>query len=93
MKHFNAGATHRATHAARLRAANDLVQRTLAQHGLAGQAAPMKGAGVAAMPSVTEMLSKLGTSAPKPRAPQTDIPKGAAFRLIHTPARQAVGPF
>jgi hypothetical protein len=49
MKLFNAGAPQQVPHAAGLTAANDLVQRTLAQHGLAGQAAPMEGASGAAM--------------------------------------------
>lgn len=79
MKLFNAGAMHRATDTARLTAANDLVQRTLAQHGLAGQAAPMEGAGLPAMPSVTDLLSKLGVASPTPVAPEADLPQGAAF--------------
>lgn len=64
MKLFNVGATHRATNDARLTAANDLVQRTLAQHGLGGQAVPMGATELPAMPSINDLLSKLAAASP-----------------------------
>ena len=79
MKLFNVGATRRATNDARLKAANDLVQRTLAQHGLGGQAVPMGATELPAMPSINDLLSKLGAASPSSAAPIADIPTGASF--------------
>tara|TARA_R110002049_G_scaffold295840_1_gene483511 strand:- start:10870 stop:11943 length:1074 start_codon:yes stop_codon:yes gene_type:complete len=79
MKLFNAGAKRRATPDARLIAANDLVQRTLAQHGLAGQAGPMAASELPAMPSMNDLLSKLGAGSTQPASPAVDIPAGASF--------------
>ncbi|SDG04865.1 extracellular catalytic domain type 1 short-chain-length polyhydroxyalkanoate depolymerase [Sulfitobacter delicatus] len=79
MKLFNAGAMRRATPDARLTAANDLVQRTLAQHGLAAQSGPMGASELPAMPSINDFLSKLGAAPSSPAGPAADIPAGARF--------------
>ncbi|MFC6761425.1 alpha/beta hydrolase family esterase [Sulfitobacter porphyrae] len=79
MKLFNVGAMRRATPDARLIAANDLVQRTLAQHGLAGQAGPTGAADLPALPSINDLLSKLGATTPSPASSTPDIPVGASF--------------
>ena len=79
MKLFNAGAMRRATPDARLTAANDLVQRTLAQHGLSAQSGPMDASELPAMPSINDLLSKLGAATPSPAGPAADIPTGASF--------------
>ncbi|SFG37427.1 Esterase PHB depolymerase [Sulfitobacter dubius] len=79
MKLFNAGAKRRATPDARLIAANDLVQRTLAQHGLAAQAGPMDAADLPAMASISDLFAKLGAATPSPAASTPEIPAGASF--------------
>ena len=79
MKLFNAGAMRRATPDARLIAATDLVQRTLAQHGLAAQAGPMDAADLPAMASISDLFAKLGAATPSPAASTPEIPAGASF--------------
>ncbi len=84
MKKFNAGAWRPATDDARLtriNAANDLVQRTLAQHGLASpQGGQAVGAG--ALPSMDSLMQGLKMPAGAGAGPVRDvpIPAGAAFR-------------
>lgn len=81
---FNAGAQRPApddVRAVRLAAANDLVQRTLAQHGLlsgAGQnalALPQQG-----LPSLRNMLSRLDPSTGATPLQDAPVPHGAEFR-------------
>ena len=79
MKLFNAGATRRATHNARLMAANDLVQRTLAQHGLAAQNMPLEGVELPAMSSLNDLLAQFAGNDSMHAAPADDLPKGAVF--------------
>lgn len=80
MKLFNVGALRQATDSARLSAANDLVQRTLAQHGLAPQSGQAARQEMPSMPSLESMLAKFAV--PSSNAGQTDvaIPAGAHFR-------------
>ncbi len=80
MKSLNAGAPRRATDAARLSAANDLVQRTLAQHGLLAPQGPTGMEPLAAMPPFDGILSRLAGSGHGRTAPRADLPQGAAFR-------------
>ncbi len=79
MKLFNAGATRRATHNARLMAANDLVQRRLAQHGLAAQNMPLEGVELPAMSSMNDLLAQFAGNHSMHAAPADDLPKGAVF--------------
>ena len=80
MKLFNVGALRQATDGARLSAANDLVQRTLAQHGLVPQSRQTAGHEMPGMPSLESMLAKF--TGPIGNVTQTDlvIPAGAEFR-------------
>ena len=80
MKLFNVGAMRPASDGARLSAANDLVQRTLARHGLAGPAAPGGPTAVSALPSLTQMLAKLSSAQTGPGAAAVVVPDGAAFK-------------
>ena len=64
MKIFNASALRKAITPARLSAANDLVQRTLAQHGLSSD-----------LPAMPPLPSLVQTPAPK-----ITIPTGATFK-------------
>ena len=71
MKIFNGGAWRPANKDARLAAANDLVQRTLAQHGLA----PGGGGPAARMPGLEAMMERFsGREAAEPV-----LPEGARF--------------
>jgi poly(hydroxyalkanoate) depolymerase family esterase len=79
MKLFNVGASRRATHDARLTAANDLVQRTLAQHGLASHYRQPDGAQLPAMPSINALLSQLVAPSTSPAASIAETPDGAEF--------------
>ena len=80
MKLFNVGALRPATDDARLSAAKDLVQRTLAQHGLVPQSVKAAGQNLSDMPSLENMLSKF--TAPTVNAGRTHaaLPAGAQFR-------------
>ncbi|WCR10316.1 PHB depolymerase family esterase [Paracoccus stylophorae] len=83
MKLFNADALRRATDGERLSAANDLVQRTLAQHGLApstGQAETGEMPTMPAMPSLDDMLARLGGARINAGAAAITLPEGAEFR-------------
>ncbi|HEY9037845.1 MAG TPA: PHB depolymerase family esterase [Roseovarius sp.] len=89
MKNFNVGATRPATgdaRSARIAAANDLVQRTLAQHGLAS---PLDGqvTGTNGLQGLDGLMS--GLQMPLGNTPARDvaIPAGAEFRSgVHTSA-------
>lgn len=80
---FNVGAQRPATHdarSARLSAANDLVRRTLAQHGLMSE--PLGGPDAGALPaspSLAEMLAGLGAKIGTPGATPVAVPDGAQF--------------
>ncbi|MCX7568186.1 PHB depolymerase family esterase [Sulfitobacter sp. F26169L] len=79
MKLFNVGALRQATDDSRLLAANELVQRTLAQHGLVPPSGKAGGMQEFNMPSLDGMLAKfsgkLGKGAELPEA----VPEGAKF--------------
>ena len=77
---FNAGASRRAIHAARLTAANDLVQRTLARHGLAPPPDGQAPQDLTSMPSLGDMLAGFSGPAGHTGAPPADLPEGASFR-------------
>ncbi|RKF15317.1 esterase [Roseovarius spongiae] len=81
MMKFNVGAKRPAQgnlRAANLAAANDLVQRTLAQHGLAaGPDAPASGPG--GLADLQALMGRLGAQAGPP-ASAAPMPEGAAFR-------------
>lgn len=80
MKLFNVGALRQATDAARLSVASDLVQRTLAQHGLVPQSGQAVGQELPRMQSLDRMLAKFAV--PVVKADQADvlIPAGAKFK-------------
>ncbi|KIN73471.1 extracellular catalytic domain type 1 short-chain-length polyhydroxyalkanoate depolymerase [Sulfitobacter guttiformis] len=59
MKFFDVGALRPATDGARLSAAHDLVQRTLAQHGLAPRSGQPEAPQMHSMPSLDSMIEKL----------------------------------
>lgn len=77
---FTAGAWRPATEgtrAAQFSSANDLVTRTLAQHGLASGLS--QGSGPAAQPAgLTEMLTRFKQPG-QPATPDTDLAEGASF--------------
>ncbi len=79
MKLFDVGASRRAPHGARLKAANALVQRTLSQHGLASPVGRMDGAGLPATSSLNDLLSRLSVTNSTEPATTAEIPEGAAF--------------
>ena len=87
MKLFNVGALRPATDDARLSAAKDLVQRTLAQHGLVPQSVKAAGQNLSDMPSLENMLSKF--TAPTVNAGRTHaaLPE-RNLDVIHSIARQ-----
>ncbi|WP_113910599.1 alpha/beta hydrolase family esterase [Roseovarius dicentrarchi] len=79
MRKFNVGALRPATgdaRAVRFAAANDLVQRTLAQHGITS---PIQ-TGTNGLPDATGLLAGLTLSMGGSAAPAVQIPVGAAFR-------------
>jgi poly(hydroxyalkanoate) depolymerase family esterase len=75
MKRFNAGAWRPALGEARLSAANDLVQRTLSQHGLMPQTTRTGLEGGNTLPSLDGLLAQFGGAA-KAMPP---LPEGASF--------------
>ena len=81
---FNAGALRPASddaRARRLASANDLVQRTLAQHGLSAGSNPnLGGVTQPSMPSMDTMLAGLRLPGGNPTAPTVPLPDGAEFR-------------
>ncbi len=86
MKRFNVDAPRRATNDARLTAANELVQRTLAQHGLLPSRGQDKMPSMPAfdnmpsMPSLDSMLSKFAGAQGNAVEPAFNLPNGAEFR-------------
>lgn len=80
MKLFDAGALRRATDGARLSAANDLVQRTLAQHGLVPPNGQGDMAGGLDMASLETMLARFNAPRISPGIPEILVPEGAEFR-------------
>ncbi|MGY3437481.1 MULTISPECIES: extracellular catalytic domain type 1 short-chain-length polyhydroxyalkanoate depolymerase [unclassified Marinovum] len=87
MTKFNAGPQRPAAEdarAKRLAAANDLVQRTLAQNGLLPGSGPLpSGAMQPGLPSLDALLAGLGvpgSGLSGPAAPTAPLPDGAAFR-------------
>ncbi len=81
MKLFNVGALRLANDGVRLSAANDLIQRTLAQHGLLPDADAPKASGPKAsgMPAMDGLLAQLSHSN-NPAPIRSAIPEGARFR-------------
>lgn len=95
---FNAGAQHPATGDARLAAANDLVSRTLAQHGLMPGASPTPQANwsmpkMPQMPSVSGIagVSGVGTVAHGMSSGTYTCAAGHRNYLVHVPASAAEG--
>lgn len=75
MKLFNVGALRPATDSARLTAANDLVQRTLAQHGLSSGAGLPRSGGLSTMDSMLAGLTRPHIAG----AAMPALPEGARF--------------
>ncbi|MEO9777943.1 MAG: PHB depolymerase family esterase [Sedimentitalea sp.] len=75
MKLFNVGAWRPAIDGARLSDANDLVQRTLAQHGLSSGAGLPNSGGMSTLDNVLATLSRNHTGGPTSAA----LPDGAQF--------------
>lgn len=80
MKFFNAGAQRPATDAARLTAANELVHRTLSQHGLLPSAAQDAATSPIGMPSLGKMLKPFSGSCREAAAGMPAVPDGATFK-------------
>lgn len=81
MKIFNVGALRPATDSARLSAANDLVQRTLARHGLVAQSGQVVRQKTSSLPSLNSMLDQFTGPKDNARAFDIMVPEGAQFRL------------
>lgn len=79
MKMLNVGALRPATDGARLSAANELVQRTLARHGLAGPAGAGDTSENLGMPSLQDMLAKFSPAQKVSGAGAPAVPDGAVF--------------
>ncbi|MGB5863306.1 MAG: PHB depolymerase family esterase [Sulfitobacter sp.] len=79
MKLFNVGAMRPATDDARFAAASDLVQRTLAQHGLSGRGGQNALPHTFNMPSLDGMLAQFSQPADSSGASKVDVPQGAQF--------------
>jgi len=76
MKLYDVGAQRPATDSARLSAANDLVQKTLAQHRLLSGTDASRSGGLPAMDGLLARLSQIGKrTAPR----QPELPEGARF--------------
>jgi hypothetical protein len=80
MKLFNVGAMCQATDDARLSATNDLVQRTLSQHGLVPQSGQTRGMKLPNMPALDHMLARLNKPSKGAGAAQAARPAGAEFK-------------
>lgn len=80
MKLFNVGAMRPATDAARLSAANELVQRTLSQHGLLGGTHGGDAAELPGMASLDDMLARFSGPKIKPVDTLVPLPEGAEFK-------------
>ncbi|MDX1293073.1 MAG: PHB depolymerase family esterase [Hyphomonas sp.] len=80
MKFFNAGAPRRATDAARLSAANDLVHRTLARHGLLMSDNRTRAEEPTEPFSLNDLLSGVMGPRNAPAPVPSNLPAGAEFR-------------
>lgn len=80
MKLFNVGAMRPATDDARLSAANELVQRTLAQHGLVPEIGQAGGTSPISIPSLDGMLAKFVRPIGNAGHADVAIPVGAEFK-------------
>ncbi|MGR3563905.1 MAG: extracellular catalytic domain type 1 short-chain-length polyhydroxyalkanoate depolymerase [Heliomarina sp.] len=79
MNDFTAGAMRRATESLRAKgmsSANDLVQRTLAQHGLSGGPAQKTGGSASSLPGLDSLMAQFGRG-----NAEVDIPQDAEFRV------------
>ena len=79
MKLFNVGAMRPATDGARLSAAHDLVQRTLAQHGLVPQSGQAAEPNTSALPLLNSMLDRLARPGGTSNEIDSTMPEGAQF--------------
>lgn len=79
MKLFNGGALRPAIHDARLSAAQNLVQRTLAQYGLVPSSARALGTGISQTQTQTRWPKKFGASSGTGTGPE-HLPNGAQFK-------------
>ncbi|WP_299682166.1 PHB depolymerase family esterase [uncultured Roseobacter sp.] len=77
MKLFDVGATRPAADTAWASAANDLVQRTLAQHGLVSPLEQGAQTGGVNPPSINSMLAKLSGQLIHSASPEPSVPVGA----------------
>ena len=80
MKLFNVGATRPAIDVARASAANDLVQRTLAQHGLVSPIGQGEQTDRATLPSLDRMLAQFSGPSMRADSQPIAVPDGAAFK-------------
>lgn len=80
MKLFNVGAMRPATDGARLSAANDLVQRTLAQHGLGPQSEQTIKQRMPVLQSLNSMLGQFAGPTGNVDVADMTVPEGAQFR-------------
>ena len=80
MKLFNVGAMRPATDGARLSAANDLVQRTLAQHGICPQSGQTIEQKMPVLPSLNSMLGQLAGPTGNADVVDMTVPEGAQFK-------------
>ena len=80
MKRFKASAMRLATDSARLSAANELVQRTLVQHGIVPRNELTAAAARGTIPSIHGLLGRLGDPLGKAAFVDALQPEGAAFR-------------
>lgn len=80
---YNVGALRPATddaRATRMTAANDLVQRTLAQHGLMpGTSTDQNAATLPGLPAMDTLLARLGSPVDAPSSPSVPLLDGAKF--------------
>ncbi|WP_386625646.1 extracellular catalytic domain type 1 short-chain-length polyhydroxyalkanoate depolymerase [Sulfitobacter geojensis] len=80
MKLFNVGAMRQATDGARLSATKDLVQRTLAQHGLVPHSGQTIKQETPVLPSLNSMLGQFTCRTGNADVVQLTVPEGAQFR-------------
>ena len=82
MKFFDVGAARPATDGARLSAANDLVQRTLAQHGLAPQSGQTISMPAPEMAPINSLMERFAAPSLNTSDLQADLPDGATFDQV-----------
>ena len=80
MKLFNVGATRPAIDVTRASAANDLVQRTLAQHGLVPPIGLGEETDRATLPSLDRMLAQFSGPSMRADSQPITVPEGALFK-------------